>query len=104
MPEKVPQKAPATSTVDGLWKQSRYNVIEPTSLNDSVDSILSSPSIDTCLLRQVRRQVNCMDSKLADVAHKLLSLDDGEQELMDKRSKVKKLLLQVDPKIERLPG
>ena len=43
-----------------------------------------------------------MDSKLADVAHKILLLDDGEQELMDKRSKVKKLLLQVDLKVERL--
>ena len=41
-----------------------------------------------------------MDSELADVARKMLSVDDGEQELMEERSKVKKLLLQADLKVK----
>ena len=48
--------------------------------------------MDTCLLRQLRRQVNRVDSEL----------DDGEQERIDERSKVRELLLQVDLKVERL--
>ena len=43
-----------------------------------------------------------MDLELADVSHKILSLDDGEQELMDEKSKMRKLLLQVDLKVEQL--
>ena len=43
-----------------------------------------------------------MDSELTDVTHKILSLDAGEQEWMDERSKATKALLQIDLKIERL--
>ena len=42
-----------------------------------------------------------MDTELADVVHKILSLDEGEEELMEERSKVRKILLEVDLKIER---
>ena len=67
-----------------------------------MNSISSGPSIDTCFLQQLRRQVNSLDSEIANVVHNILSLDDGEQELMDERSKVKKLLLLVDLKFKRL--
>ena len=43
-----------------------------------------------------------MDSELADTMHKILSLDSGEDVLMEERSKVKKLLHQVDLKVEWL--
>ena len=43
-----------------------------------------------------------MDTELADVAHKILSLDEGEEELMEERSKARKTLLEVDLKIERM--
>ena len=42
-----------------------------------------------------------MDTELADVAHKILSLDEGE-ELMEERSQVRKILLEVDHKIEQM--
>ena len=41
-----------------------------------------------------------MDSELADVTRKM-SLDSGEEELLEERLKVKKVLLQVDLKVER---
>ena len=43
-----------------------------------------------------------MDSELADITHKILSLDSGEEALMEERSKVKKVLLKVDLKVDRL--
>ena len=43
-----------------------------------------------------------MDSELADITHKILLLDSGGDALMEERSKVKKVLLQVDLKVERL--
>ena len=43
-----------------------------------------------------------MDSELADIMHKILSLDSGEVSLMEERLKIKKVLLQVDLKVERL--
>ena len=43
-----------------------------------------------------------MDSELLDITHKILSLDSGEDEVMEEKSKVKKLLLQVHLKVERL--
>ena len=43
-----------------------------------------------------------MDYELADVTHKILSLDSGEEALMEERSKVKKVLLKVDLKVEWL--
>ena len=42
-----------------------------------------------------------MESELADIMHKILSLDPGEDALMEERLKVKKGLLQVDLKVER---
>ena len=58
--------------------------------------------MDTCLLQQLRRQVNNMDSELADITHKILPLDSGEEVLMEERSKVKKILLKIDLNVERL--
>ena len=43
-----------------------------------------------------------MDSKLADITHKILLLDSGGDALMEERSKVKKVVLQVDLKVEWL--
>ena len=43
-----------------------------------------------------------MDSKLADITHKILSLDSEDNALMEERSKVKKVLLHVDLKVEWL--
>ena len=43
-----------------------------------------------------------MDSELADIMHKIFSLDFGEHALMEEKSKVKKVLLQVDLMVERL--
>ena len=43
-----------------------------------------------------------MDSELADITHKILSLDSGVDALIEERSKVKKVLLQVDLKVEQL--
>ena len=57
--------------------------------------------MDTCLLQQLRRQIN-NNSELLDITHKILSLDSGEDEVMEEKSKVKKLLLQVHLKVERL--
>ena len=56
----------------------------------------SGPSINTCLLRQLQRRVNRMDTELADVVHKILLLDNGVEELMNERSNVRKILLEVD--------
>ena len=71
-------------------------------MNDSVDSMVPRPGIDTRLLRQLPRQVNNMDSELANITHKILSLDSGEDALMEERLKVKKVLLQIDLKVERV--
>ena len=90
-PEMVSKKSPTTTVVEGLLKQLRYVIYELTSLNDSVDLMTPRPGMDTCLLRQLRRQVNNMDFKLADVTHKILSLDSEEEALMEERLKVKKV-------------
>ena len=58
--------------------------------------------MDTCLVLQLRRQVNNMDLELADITHKILSLDSGRDVLMVERSKVKKVLLKADSKVEQL--
>ena len=50
--------------------------------------------MDTCLLRQLQRQVNSMDLELSDVAHKILLLDSGEEALMEEWSQVKKVYSQ----------
>ena len=59
------------------------------------------PGMDTCLLRQLRSQVNNMHSELADITHKTLSSDSGE-EVTQEKPKVKKVLLKIDLKVERL--
>ena len=102
LPEKASHKVSGKYIAEGLFKRLRYIVRELTSLNDSADSVASGPSIDACLLRQLRRRVNSIDTELVDVAHKILSLDEGEEELMEERSKVRKILLEVDLKIERM--
>ena len=71
-------------------------------MNDSVELMEPRPGMGTCLLRQLRRQVNKMDFELADITHKILSLDSGEEALMEERSKVNKVLLKVNLKVERL--
>ena len=43
-----------------------------------------------------------MDSELADITPKILSLDSREEVFIEERLKVKKVLLQVDLKVERL--
>ena len=43
-----------------------------------------------------------MDFKLVNITHKILLLDSGEDVLMEERSKIKKVLLQVNLKVERL--
>ena len=58
--------------------------------------------MDTSLVRQFLRHVNNMDSELADVTHKILSLDSGEKEILQQSSKVKKVFLGVDLKVEWL--
>ena len=50
----------------------------------------------------VQRKVNNMGSKSADITHKILSLNPGEDVLMEERSKINKVLLQVDLKVEWL--
>ena len=102
IPEKAYHKASDKYSAEGLFKRLRYIIRELTSLNDSVDSVASGPGIDACLLRQLQRRVNSMDTALVDVAHKILSLDEGEEELMKERFKVRKILLEVDLKFERM--
>ena len=41
-----------------------------------------------------------MDSELADLSHKILLLDSGEEALTEERSKVKKVLLKIDLKVK----
>ena len=102
IPEKAFHQASGRYIAEGLlkWLHERYIIRGLTSLNDSADYTTSGPSIDTCLLRQLRRQVNSMDTELADVVHKILSLDEGEEELIEERSKARKILLEVDLKFE----
>ena len=92
----------ATTVAEGLLKQLRYVIYELTLLNDSVDLMTPGPGMDTCVLQQLQRQVNNMDLELSDITHKILLLDYGEEELMEEKSKVKKVLLKVDLKAERL--
>ena len=87
VPEKVSKKASDTTLVESLLKRLRYVVMKLTSLNDTADSITRGPSMDTCILQQLRRQVNNMDSELADIIHKIPSLDSGEKDLMEERLK-----------------
>ena len=65
-PEEVSKKSPATTVAEGLLKRLRYGIYELTSLNDTVDLMTPGPGMHTCLLRQLRRQVNNMDLKLPD--------------------------------------
>ena len=51
--------------------------------------------MDTCLLRQLRRHVKNMDSELEYITNRMLSLDSGEEALMEERSKIKGVFLQV---------
>ena len=69
---------------------------------DTVDSMTPKPGMDSCLLWQLQRQVNNTDSELAEITHKVLLLHSGEERLMEERSKVKKVLLQVDLKVQQL--
>ena len=43
-----------------------------------------------------------MDSELADITHKMLPLDSGENAFMKERLKYKEVLLQVESKVEQL--
>ena len=101
-PERESKSSAASTVAENLLKRLRYVIYELTSLNDSADLMEPGPGMDTCLLRQLRRQVNNLDSELADITHKILSLDSGEEALMEERSKVKKVLLKVDLKVDRL--
>ena len=82
-PEKVSKKSSGTTVTEGLLKRLHYVIYELPSLNDTDDSVTPGPSMDSCLLRQLRRQVNKMDSKLVDIKHKILFLDTGEDALME---------------------
>ena len=85
---------------EGLLKQLCYMIYELTSLNDIADLITPGPDMDTHFQRQLRRQVNNVDLKVADihVTHKILSLGSGEDMFMEERLKVKQVLLQVELK------
>ena len=102
LPEKVPPRVSATAIAEGLLKRLRYVIKELTSLNNAVDEVKPGPGMDACIVRQLRRQVNGLDSDLMDITHKILSLDTGGEDLMEEKSKVKEILLRVDLKIERL--
>ena len=100
--EKVSKKSIANTVTEGLLKRLHYIIHELTSLNDSVDLITLGCGINICLLLQLRRQVNNVDLELVDITHKILALDSGRDVLMMERSKVKKVLLKVHSKVERL--
>ena len=51
--------------------------------------------MDPCLLRQLRRHIKNVDSELKYVANIILSLDSGEEALMEERLKLKRVFLQV---------
>ena len=70
-PEMVSKKSSATTVPKGLLKWLCYVIYELTLLNDSVNLMAPGPGMDTCLLQQVRRQVNNMDSELAGMTHKI---------------------------------
>lgn len=81
-----------TTVAKSLPKRLCYVIFELTSLKDSMDLMELRPGMNTTLLATW--------SELADITHKILSLDTGEEALMEERSKVKKVLLRVNLTVE----
>ena len=92
-PEMVSKKSPTTTVSKGLLKWLRYVIYELTSPNDSVDLMIPGPGMDTCLLRQLQKQVNNMDSEIANITQKILLLDSEEEVLMEEDYRSKKYSL-----------
>ena len=54
-------------------------------VSNAVEAMKPGPQLDRCLLEQHEKQIRSLKSKLADVLHKIATLDEDDTGLADRR-------------------
>ena len=72
------------------------------SINSTVELLTSGPDLDTCLVRQLEKEVDRISTEHSDLTRNILSLEHEDRELLHLSSALAKTLFDLSLQIERL--
>ena len=82
--------APATDPSMRLCRQLQMLEEELRGVQGIVGPLALGPGLDHCLLRHQEEQISSLKRELSDVSQNILSLQRGEEDLLDQASAFKK--------------
>ena len=85
-----------------LAKRLRYIEENLFSIEEDFRHLTPDTGLDCCLVQQLNKRVNKILDKLREVSREVLSLDEGEEKLLEKVSTIEKASLDLNLQIKRM--
>ena len=70
-------------------------------VKEEVESLTPGSSLDSCLLLQLEEQVGSIRTDLSDIIHDVLSSQNEDEDLLDKKDRLHKALIELSLQIKQ---